>query len=165
MQMFQGFSDWRHITTKLFEYEKSYCHKHSPDAYFLNACVRSIKQNLLKKQFFSKNQQVLQRRFVLKCVIDVILCIGFQVLPYCSKRREVVETVFDESNHDNGGNFLEAINFFAEYNPLLQEHLQWGKSGRAMGQIGTATTFITHARIKAVLLEKEELSNQLYIQL
>ena len=39
-------------------------------------------------------------------------------------------------------------------------------SGRAMGQIGTATTFITHTRIKAILLEKEEFkSNQLYIQL
>ena len=32
------------------------------------------------------------------------------------------------------------------------------------GQIGTATTFITHTRIKAILLEKEEFkSNQLYI--
>ena len=35
-----------------------------------------------------------------------------------------------------------------------------------MGQIGTTKTFITHTRIKAILLEKEEFkSNQLYIQL
>ena len=35
-----------------------------------------------------------------------------------------------------------------------------------MGKIGTATTFITRTRIKAVLLEKEEFkSNQLYIQM
>ena len=35
-----------------------------------------------------------------------------------------------------------------------------------MGKIGTATTFITHTRIKVVLLEKEEFKiNQLYIQL
>ena len=47
MQMIQGCSDWRHTTTRLFEHEKSYCDKHSTDAYFLNACERSIKHNLL----------------------------------------------------------------------------------------------------------------------
>ena len=38
--------------------------------------------------------------------------------------REAVATVFDKSNHDNHGNFLEAIKLLAEYNPHLQEHLQ-----------------------------------------
>lgn len=124
MQMIQGCSDWRHITTRLFEHERSNCHKYSSDAYFLNACERSIKHNLLKKQLSLRTQQVLQRRSVLKCVIDVIFYIGFQVLPYRSKHREAVTTVFDESNHDNRGNFLEAIKLLAEYNPHLQEHLQ-----------------------------------------
>ena len=35
-----------------------------------------------------------------------------------------VATVFDESNHDNRGNFLEAIKLLEEYSPHLQEHLQ-----------------------------------------
>ena len=65
---------------------------------------------------------MLQRSSVLKCVIDVIFYIGFQVLPNRIKRREAVATVFDESNHDNRGNFLEAIKLLTEYN--LQEHLQ-----------------------------------------
>jgi len=45
-------------------------------------------------------------------------------LPYRSKHREAVATVFDESNHDSRGNFLEAVKLLAEYNPHLQEHLQ-----------------------------------------
>ena len=65
---------------------------------------------------------MLQRSSVLKCVIDVIFFIDFQVLPNRIKRREAVATVFDESNHDNRGNFLEAIKLFTEYN--LQKHLQ-----------------------------------------
>jgi len=68
---------------------------------------------------------VLQRRHsVLKCVIDVIFYIGFQGLPYRSKHREAVATVFDECNHDNRGNFLEAVKLLAEYNSHLQAHLQ-----------------------------------------
>ena len=67
---------------------------------------------------------MLQHRFVLKCVIDVIFYIGFQVVSYRSKHREAVATVIDESNHDNHGNFQEAIKLLAEYNPHLQEHLQ-----------------------------------------
>ena len=31
-------------------------------------------------------------------------------------------TVFDESNHDNRGNFLDAVKLLLEYN--LQKHLQ-----------------------------------------
>ena len=48
--------------------------------------------------------------------------IGFQVLPNRIKHREAVATVFDESNHDNRRNFLEAKKLLTEYN--LQEHLQ-----------------------------------------
>ena len=72
---------------------------------------------------------MLQPRFILKCHlcrwhIDVIFYIDFRGLPYRSKHREAVTTVFDESNHDNRGNFLEAIKRLAEENPHLQEHLQ-----------------------------------------
>jgi len=104
MQMIQGCSNWRHITTRLFEHEKSHGHKHSTDAYFLNACERSIKHILLKELLSLKTQQVLQRRSVSKCAIDVIFYIGFQGLPYRSKHREAVATAFDESNHDNRRN-------------------------------------------------------------
>ena len=65
---------------------------------------------------------MLQRCSDLKCVIDVIFYIGFEVFPYRSKHREAVATVFDESNHDNRGNFLEAIKLLLEYN--VQEYLQ-----------------------------------------
>jgi len=53
-----------------------------------------------------KTQQVLQRRCVSKCAIDVIFYIGFrfQGLPYRSKHREAVATAFDESNYDNRRN-------------------------------------------------------------
>jgi len=104
MQMIQGCSDWRHLTTRLFEHEKSHCHKHSTDAYFPNACERSIKHILLKEWLSLKTQQALQRRSVLKCAIDVIFYIGFQGLPYRSKHREFVATAFDESKHDNRRN-------------------------------------------------------------
>ena len=122
MLTIQGCSDSRHIKTSLFEHEKNHFHEHSADAYFLNACERSIKHNLLKKQLSLKIQQVLQRRNVLNCVIDVIFYIGFQLLPYSSKHREAVAIVFDKSNRGNGGNFLETIKLLAECNPHLQEH-------------------------------------------
>ena len=50
----------------------------------------------------------LNKSSILKCIIDVIFYIGFQVISYRGKNREAVATVFDESNHDNRGNFLEA---------------------------------------------------------
>jgi len=87
-------------------------------------CERSIKHILLKERLPLRTQQVLQHRSVLKFVIDVIFYIGFQGLPYRSKHKEAVATVFDESNHDNRGNFLEAIKVLAEYSPHLQAHLQ-----------------------------------------
>ena len=90
----------------MFEHEKSHCHKHSTGAYFLNACERSTKQNLFKEQLSLRTQQALQCRSVLKCVIDAIFYIGFQVMSSRGKNREAVATVFDESNHDNCGNFL-----------------------------------------------------------
>ena len=111
-------------TIRLFENEKTYCYKHSIDAYFLNACERSIKHNLLKEQLSLKTQQVRQRCSVLKCVIDVIFKLVFKSWLTAAKLREAVATVFDGSNHDNGGSFLEAIQLLAEYNPQLQEHLQ-----------------------------------------
>ena len=82
-----------------------------------------MKHYLLKEQLSLRTQHVLQRCSVLKCVIDVIFYIGFQVFAYRNKHREAVATVFDESNYDNG-NFLEVIKFLAEYNPYLREHLQ-----------------------------------------
>ena len=103
--------------------KRSHCHKHFTDAYFLNACKRSIKHILLKERLSLRTQQVLQRRSVSKCVIDVLFYIGFQGLPYRSKHRKAVATIFDESNHDNRRNFLQAIKLLAEYNPHLQEHL------------------------------------------
>ena len=87
IQMIQGCSDWRHITTRLLEHEKSHCYKYSTDEYYLNACKRSIKHNLLKEQLFLRTQQVLQRCSVLKCVIDVIFYISFQIVSYRSKQR------------------------------------------------------------------------------
>ena len=48
---------------------------------------------------------MLQRRSVLKCVIDVIFYIGFQVWPNRIKHREAVATVFDKNNYDNRGEF------------------------------------------------------------
>ena len=122
--MIQACSDWRHITARLFEHKKSHCCKHSTDACFLNARERSIKHILLKEQLSLRTQQVLQRRSVLKRVIDAIFYIGFQVLPYCSKHKEAVATVIEESNQNNSGTFIEAIKLLAEYNPHLQEHLQ-----------------------------------------
>jgi len=82
MQMIQGCSDWRHIITRLFEHEKSHCHKHSTDAYFLNACERSITNILLKEWLSLGTRQVLHHRSVLKCVIDVIFYISFRGLPH-----------------------------------------------------------------------------------
>jgi len=55
MQMIQGCSYWKHITTRLFQHEKSDYHKHSTDAYFVNACERCIKLILLKERLSLNN--------------------------------------------------------------------------------------------------------------
>ena len=114
MQMIQG---GRHITRRMFEHEKIHYHKHFIDAYFLNACERSIQHNLFTEQLSLGTQQVLWRRSVLKCVIDVIFYIGFQVASYRGKRRKAVATYLMKV-------IMTIVGILAEYNPRLQEHLQ-----------------------------------------
>jgi len=66
--------------------------------------VKDVSSTFCKERLSLKTEQVLQRRCVSKCAIDVIFYISFQGLPYRSKHREAVATAFDESNHDNRRN-------------------------------------------------------------
>ena len=90
IQMIYGCSDRRHIT-RLFEHEKSHCHKYSTDACFLNVWGRSIKHNLLKEELSLRTQQVLQRHSVLMYVIDAIFYTGFQVVSYDGKLEKLLQ--------------------------------------------------------------------------
>ena len=118
--LIDGYSDWKHITTRLAKHEKSHCRRSSSEAYFVTKKGKSINQlsNLARRE------DVLERRAVVGCVISVIFFIAFQTLPFRSKHSESVATAFDDSaavvNH---GNFLDTVKLIAEFYPTLQAHL------------------------------------------
>lgn len=123
-QLIEGCSDWRHITTRLAYHEKSLCHQHSSEAYFINMQGKSVKHQLSHDQLSYRRKEVLEQRAVLHCVIDIAFFIGFQALPYRSKHSEAIANVFDDKGAVlNRGNFLEAVKLVAEYNATLQAHL------------------------------------------
>ena len=113
-------SDWKHITTRLAEHEKSHCHHSSTEAYFVTKKGKSI--NHLSN--LARREDALERRAAVGCVISVIFFIAFQTLPFRSKHSESAATAFDDSaavvNH---GNFLETVKLIAEFYPTLQAHL------------------------------------------
>ena len=114
-------SDWKHITTRLAEHEKSgQCQRSSSEAYFVTKKGKSI--NHLSN--LARREDVLERRVVVGCVISVIFFIAFQTLPFRSKHSESVATAFDDSaavvNHRN---FLGTVKLIAEFYPTLQAHL------------------------------------------
>ena len=126
-QLIQGCSDWRHITVRIAEHEKSQCHQQSSEAYFVNIKGQSVKHKLMHKQLSIRQKQVLERRAVMRCVIDIIFFIGFQALSYRSKHSEAIVEVFDDDDDKilyNRGNFLEAVKLLADYDPTLRAHLK-----------------------------------------
>ena len=85
-------------------------------------------------------------------------------MPYRSKHRKAVATVFVKSNHDNCNNFLEAIKLLAECNPHLQEHLQKailkGKqkdpSKKGRGKFVTFSSKTTVTEIITIILDMDK---------
>jgi len=65
-------------------------------------------------------QQVEIRRQILKHLIDIVLFIGQQGIPYRGKH-EAAHSLTDNSlNH---GNFLELVKLVAKYDSILEQHV------------------------------------------
>jgi len=78
-------------------------------------------QSILNRDFMAKRaQQVEIRRQILKRLIDIVLFIGRQGIPYRGKH-EAAHSLTDNSlNH---GNFLELVKLVAKYDTILGQHV------------------------------------------
>ena len=74
---------------------------------------------MLQEQSSLRKIQILERRTVLSCIIDIVFYIGIQALPFCSKQ-ENLETALDKNQLENCGNFMELVKLLAEYNQTFK---------------------------------------------
>lgn len=121
--MIRGCNDWRHVTARLIDHEKSDCHTKASQVYFIHTHGNTVKDKLLQDQLSLKKAQVLKRRAVVACIIDIIFYIGGQAIAYRSSNSERLDKAFEVDDMENRGNFLEAVKLLAGYNPDLREHL------------------------------------------
>ena len=168
----QGYSSFEHIRLRLTECEKSTCHTTSTEAYLINVAGKTIENSMLQEQSSLRKIQILERRTVLSCIIDIVFYIGIQALPFRSKQ-ENLETALDKNQLENCGNFMELVKLLAEYNQTLKNHLdkalrkvkqlkpaKKGKKGR-----GKVVTFLSNNSVNKLFgiigdMIKETISNE-----
>lgn len=110
----------KHSYKAVQEHENSSSHKNGMAA-ALQSCHGADIGTLISKNLSSqRSTEINNRRLVIKRIIDIILFIGRQGLAYRGKE-EAAYTLNTQGNH---GNFLELVKLLAEYDVILQKHVQ-----------------------------------------
>ncbi|XP_052621592.1 uncharacterized protein LOC111891056 [Lactuca sativa] len=111
-----GFNDWKHLFDRLKEHENSSQHLFCMDSWD-ELIARFDKNKTIDKDLQNKVLTEKERwRQVLKRIIVVIKYLAKYNLAF----RGCNEKLFQESN----GNFLGAIQMMAEFNVIMQEHVE-----------------------------------------
>ena len=92
----QGYSSFENIRLRLTEHEKSSCHSKSTEAYLINVAGKTVENSILQGQSSLRKIQILERRRVLSCIIDIVFYMGIKALPFRSKQ-ENLETALDKN--------------------------------------------------------------------
>eukprot|EP00112_Aurelia_sp_Birch-Aquarium-sp1_P020264 Seg5183.1 transcript_id=Seg5183.1/GoldUCD/mRNA.D3Y31 product="Zinc finger MYM-type protein 1" protein_id=Seg5183.1/GoldUCD/D3Y31 len=111
-----GFSNWKDAQEKFGKHEKSQCHIN-----FINFCAQTcISQQLLnqaRRIESERKKRVEKNRAVMKRLIDIIVCLAKQGLPFRGHREN---TSADERNN---GNFLALAELISIYDKTLAVHI------------------------------------------
>ena len=97
--------------------------------------VKKYQEASMRKQ----QQDIMNRREVLKRIIDVIRYLCQQALPLRGHHQEAAYTL-NQGQSDNHGNFLELILLLAKYDPVVAAHVKTvqKKSGKRIQELNSA---------------------------
>ncbi|KAF0713627.1 zinc finger MYM-type protein 1-like, partial [Aphis craccivora] len=109
-------SSTKHVYNQVESHEKSSTHGMALMSFLLQSKNQCTKSLLTKKH----SEDVLQRRLVLRRIIDIIKFIGTQGLEFRGKH----EAAFSlDNNNTNHGNFLALVLLLAKYDRVLHRHV------------------------------------------
>ncbi|XP_074030798.1 uncharacterized protein [Leptinotarsa decemlineata] len=140
-----GFEDWKHVHQRVNEHEMSKAHFQSVEAFMVAKRKKSTRDLLFCDQLDKRKQEVLERRHVVKIVIDVLKLIGKQGLAFRASKEAAYSLKDDTINH---GNFLEIIMLMSKYDPQLEKHLKKAieESDTRMSKRSTKKTDVEHEK-------------------
>ena len=120
---FGGESAWKsgHCYQAILRHELSSDHLHSVESYHLFAKEISVNQLIDTTSLSLRKKQVTARREAVLRIIDIVLFLAKQSLPFRSKNKEAAYALTTSCNH---GNFLEEVKSRATYDPILRNHLE-----------------------------------------
>lgn len=150
-----GMKDWKHITQRVEEHERSQMHRMCAEAYALRECKADISTLLHGPQVLSHRDQIRKRRQVLERVIAVVKVIGKRGLSYRGRQFEAAYTL-DDMNIDHG-TFLELIILLGKYDVCMKEHLsECIEKSKKMHEThsrgrGSTVTFLSKTTINMVI--------------
>ena len=134
-----GFSSWHKQYSSVPNHEKTQSHKEAVIAQALFLQEKTLKDLLNKQEESSRlrrKRKVEANRNVMQRIVDTISFLGKQGLAFRGHR----EHVDDDSS--NAGNFIEALKYLSQYDPVIYLHLekvkeyQEGKPGKPQGKVG-----------------------------
>ncbi|XP_060846214.1 SCAN domain-containing protein 3-like [Rhopalosiphum padi] len=109
-----------HMTILLTRFENSNAHEESVSTAIRFSLNKDI-ENIINRDVMAKRAiEVETRRKVLERLIDIILFIGQQGIPYRGKHEGAYSLNNENLNH---GNFLELVILISKYDVILQQHL------------------------------------------
>lgn len=109
----------KHVYKAAEEHENSNTHRHAISAALQCSMSKDIGSLIDRDLTFKRMKEIEQRRLVLKRLIDIIIFIGRQGLPFRGKE-EGAHSLNKKGNH---GNFLELVLLLADYDSVLRVHL------------------------------------------
>ena len=118
------FNNFWHLNPRIFEHENSKIHKECIEKWKELAMRLKLQQTIDKNMQKQIDQERKKRKAILEIVVDVILFLSKQNLPFRGHREAF------ESN--NQGNFLETVKLLVKYSLVLSKHLTDTRTSKKM---------------------------------
>ena len=116
-----GFRNWKKQYDSVLKHEQSDAHLNAIIAEALFLQQGTIAANFQRQETLESErikQQVISNRNVMTHIVDAVILLGRQGLPFRGHRESL------SNPYQNTGNFLELLKFLSPYDSTIKEHLQ-----------------------------------------